>query len=49
MRIMSYADYKMARQSPIGYDTSLISPMLEAELATFQFGGARGHETPFCH
>jgi len=39
MRIMSYADYKMARQSPIGYDTSLISPMLEAELATFQFGG----------
>lgn len=25
--------------SRIGYDTSLISPMLEAELATFQFGG----------
>ena len=25
----------------IGYDTSLISPMLDAELATFQFGGAR--------
>lgn len=38
MRIMSYADYKMARQSPIGYDTSLISPILDAELATFQFG-----------
>ncbi|CAJ1452717.1 unnamed protein product [Effrenium voratum] len=39
MRIMSYADYKMARQSPIGYDVALISPMLHAELATFQFGG----------
>ncbi|CAE6961564.1 eag [Symbiodinium natans] len=38
MRIMSYADYKMARQSPIGYDSALISPMLQAELATFQFG-----------
>ncbi|CAE7830230.1 Hcn3 [Symbiodinium microadriaticum] len=38
MRIMSYADYKMARQSPIVYDNALISPMLQAELATFQFG-----------
>ncbi|CAE7225657.1 CNGA3 [Symbiodinium sp. KB8] len=38
MRIMSYADYKMTRHSPIAYDTTLISPMLEAELATSQFG-----------
>ena len=38
MRVMSYADYKMTRHSPIAYDTTLISPMLEAELATSQFG-----------
>ncbi|CAJ1432771.1 unnamed protein product [Effrenium voratum] len=38
MRVMSYADYKMARHSPIAYDESLISPKLEAELATFQRG-----------
>ena len=38
MRVMSYADYKMTRHSPVGYDPSLISPMLEAELATSQFG-----------
>ena len=38
MRVMSYADYKMTRHSPISYDPSLISPMLEAELATSQFG-----------
>ena len=38
MRVMSYADYKMTRHSPIAYDASLISPMLEAELATSQFG-----------
>ncbi|CAE6961557.1 CNGA4 [Symbiodinium natans] len=44
MRIMSYADYKMTRHSPIGYDTSLISPILHAELATFQLGDhLRGH------
>ncbi|CAE7277002.1 Hcn3 [Symbiodinium necroappetens] len=44
MRIMSYADYKMTRHSPIGYDTSLISPVLHAELATFQLGDhLRGH------
>ena len=38
MRVMSYADYKMTRHSPISYDPTLISPMLEAELATNQFG-----------
>ena len=38
MRVMSYADYKMTRHSPISYDPGLISPMLEAELATNQFG-----------
>ena len=38
MRIMSYADYRMTRNSPVAYDSSLISPMLEAELATSQFG-----------
>ena len=26
----------------IGYDTSLISPVLHAELATFQLGGSTG-------
>lgn len=38
MRIMSYADYKMARHSPVSYDSNMISPMLEAELATVMFG-----------
>ena len=38
MRVMSYADYRMTRHSPVAYDSSLISPMLEAELATSQFG-----------
>ncbi|CAE7946924.1 Cyclic nucleotide-gated cation channel alpha-3 [Symbiodinium microadriaticum] len=38
MRVMSYADYRMTRHSPVAYDPSLISPMLEAELATSQFG-----------
>ncbi|CAE7277014.1 GIP [Symbiodinium necroappetens] len=35
---MSYADYKMARHSPIAFDETLISQKLEAELATFQHG-----------
>ncbi|CAE6961578.1 HCN4 [Symbiodinium natans] len=39
MKVMSYADYKMARHSPIAFDETLISPKLEAELATFQHGG----------
>ncbi|CAJ1350250.1 unnamed protein product [Effrenium voratum] len=44
MRIMSYADYKMARHSPISFDAGLISPMLEAELATAQLGDTlQGH------
>ncbi|CAK9082661.1 unnamed protein product [Durusdinium trenchii] len=38
MRVMSYADYKIARHSPVSYDSSLISPMLEAELAIVNFG-----------
>ena len=38
MRVMSYADYKLGRHSQIGYDSSLISPRLEKELATLQFG-----------
>jgi len=38
MRIMSYADYKSARHSPVSYDSNMISPMLEAELATVMFG-----------
>eukprot|EP00434_Breviolum_minutum_P015551 symbB.v1.2.013694.t1/scaffold974.1/size359025/1 len=38
MRIMSYADYKMTRHSPVSYDSDLISPMLEAELSTVMFG-----------
>ena len=39
MRVMSYADYKLAWNSQLGFDSSLISPRLEKELATLQFGG----------
>eukprot|EP00439_Symbiodinium_sp_Y106_P038439 s1443_g4.t1 len=38
LKVMSYADYKMARHSPIAFDETLISQKLEAELATFQHG-----------
>ena len=38
MRVMSYADYKLNRHSQMGFDSSLISPRLEKELATLQFG-----------
>ena len=30
MRIMSFADYKLERHSPISYDAALVSPLLEA-------------------
>ena len=30
MRIMSFADYKLERHSPISYDSDLISPLLDA-------------------
>ncbi|CAE7160055.1 Hcn3, partial [Symbiodinium pilosum] len=38
MRIMSFADYKLQRHSPISFDPDLISPLLAAELAMFQKG-----------
>lgn len=38
MRIMSFADYKLERYSPVSYDQDLISPLLEAELAVWQKG-----------
>ena len=28
MRIMSFADYKLERHSPVSYDIDLISPLL---------------------
>ncbi|CAE6961526.1 Hcn4 [Symbiodinium natans] len=38
MRIMSFADYKLERHSPVSFDPDLISPLLAAELAMFQKG-----------
>eukprot|EP00913_Durusdinium_trenchii_P026681 g25034.t1 len=38
MRIMSFADYKLERHSPVTYDSDLISPLLDAELAVWQKG-----------
>jgi len=44
MRIMSFADYKLDRHSPVNYDRDLISPLLVAELAVWQKGHLmRGH------
>jgi len=44
MRIMSFADYKLDRHSPVSYDIDLISPLLVAELAVWQKGHLmRGH------
>lgn len=44
MRIMSFADYKLERHSPVSYDIELMSPLLVAELAVWQKGHLmRGH------
>ena len=32
MRIMSFADYKLERHSPVSFDADLISPLLKAAL-----------------
>ena len=32
MRIMSFADYKLERHSPVSFDPDLISPLLKAAL-----------------
>ena len=36
MRVMSFADYKLARYSSVSYDPWLFSPKLQAELAVWQ-------------
>ncbi|CAE6961543.1 KCNH5 [Symbiodinium natans] len=36
MRVMSFADYKLARYSSVSYDPLLFSPKLQAELAVWQ-------------
>ena len=42
MRIMSFADYKLERQSPVTYDSDLISPLLDVARQEFiVIGGHR--------
>ena len=36
MRVMSFADYKLARYSSVSYDPWLFSPKLQSELAVWQ-------------
>ena len=36
MRIMSFADYKLERHSPVSFDPDLISPLLAATCLGFR-------------